>query len=74
MKIETVAAILIFGMFGSFIGEIVAQKIKLFEGLDMTESASSICIGDVEYWLVGVNRSITPKINPETLSFLNCGK
>lgn len=46
------------------------------EGENLTEDYVAVCIGDVQYWSRGVGQSavLVPRIDPETLSFLNCGK
>lgn len=70
-------------LIGTFIIAIVVGIVYLIflflepkEGENLTEDYVAVCIGDVQYWSRGVGQSavLVPRIDPETLSFLNCGK
>lgn len=44
------------------------------EGDNVTENFTSVCIDNVQYWhrAIGHKGYITPRIDPVTLSFVNC--
>lgn len=68
-------------LIGTFIIAIVVGIVYLAllflapeEGENLTEDYVSVCIDNVQYWSRGVGQSavLAPRVDPETLSFVNC--